>query len=79
MEKIKLKLGFTNGLYVSSRGRNGGLALLWSSDTKLEIKSYSNHHIDAIITEADIGLVWRFTGFYGYPREEFLETPLLSS
>ena len=66
MEKIKFKLGFTNGLYVQSRGRSGGLALLWSSDTNLEIKSYSNHHIDAIITEADNGLSWRFTGFYGY-------------
>ena len=75
MEKIKFKLGFTNELCVSSRGRSGGLAFLWSSDTKLEIKSYSNHHIDAIITEADTGLVWRFTGFYGYPethlREQF--------
>ena len=66
MEKIKFKLGFTNGLYVQSRGRSGGLALLWSNDTNLEIKSYSNHHIDAIITEADNGLSWRFTGFYGY-------------
>ena len=66
MEKIKFKLGFTNGLYVQSRGRSEGLALLWSSDTNLEIKSYSNHHIDAIITEADNGLSWRFTGFYGY-------------
>ena len=57
MEKIKFKLGFTNGLCVSSRGRNGGLALFWSSDTKLEIRSYYNHHIDAIITEANTGLV----------------------
>ena len=57
MEKIKFKLGFTNGLCVPSKGRSGGLALFWSSDTKLEIKSYSNHHIDAIITEANTGLV----------------------
>ena len=56
MEKVKFNLGFTNGLYVPSRGWSGGLALLWSSDTNLEIKSYSNHHIDAIITEADNGL-----------------------
>lgn len=39
MDRIKFKLGFSNGLCVSSRGRSGGLALLWSSDTKLEIMS----------------------------------------
>uniref|UniRef100_A0A7N2R6D1 Endonuclease/exonuclease/phosphatase domain-containing protein n=1 Tax=Quercus lobata TaxID=97700 RepID=A0A7N2R6D1_QUELO len=73
MDRIKFKLGFSNGLCVSSRGRSGGLALLWSSDTKLEIMSYSNHHIDAIITEADNGIVWRFTGFYGYPETHLRE------
>ena len=51
MEKVKHSLGFFNGLIVPSRGCRGGLALLWSSDTNLEIKSYSDHHIDAIITE----------------------------
>ena len=73
MEKIKFKLRFTNGLYVSSRGRSGGLATFWSSDTKLEIKSYSNHHINAIIIEADMSLVWRFIGFYGYPETHLRE------
>ena len=73
MEKIKFKFGFTNGLFVQSRGRSGGLALLWSTDTNLEIKSYSNHHIDAIITEADNGLSWRFTGFYGYSETHLRE------
>lgn len=48
MEKIKYNLGFSNGLCVPSRGRSGGLALLWSSDTNLEIKSFSNNHIDLL-------------------------------
>ena len=73
MQKIKFNLGFTNGLFVQSRGQSGGLALLWSSDTNLEIKSYSNHNIDAIITEADNGLSWRFIGFYGYPETHLRE------
>ena len=51
MEKIKFSLGFSNGLIVPSRGRNGGLALLWSTLVNLEIKSYSQHHIDPIVTE----------------------------
>ena len=55
MERVKYILGYSNGLIVPSIGRSGGLALLWSSDTNLEIKSYSNHHIDAIITEPEDG------------------------
>ncbi|XP_050245813.1 uncharacterized protein LOC126693715 [Quercus robur] len=73
MEKVKYKLGFSNGLIVPSRGRRGGLALLWSSDTVLEIKSYSDYHIDAVITESSNGFLWRFTGFYGHPETHLRE------
>ena len=51
MEIVKYRMGFSNGLIVPSRGRRGGLALLWSRDTNLEIKSFSDHYIDAVITE----------------------------
>ena len=68
MEMVKYRLGFSNGLIVPSRGRRGGLALLWSRDTNLEIKSFSDHHIDAVITESSNGFLWRFTGFYGHPE-----------
>ncbi|XP_065629560.1 uncharacterized protein LOC136067511 [Quercus suber] len=66
MEKIKFKLSFSNGLIVLSLGKSGGLALLWSKDIKLEIKSYSQHHIDATITEHESNFTWRFTGFFGH-------------
>ena len=66
MEKVKYRLGFLNGLIVPSRGPRGGLALLWSSDTNLEIKSYSDHQIDAVITKSGNDFLWRFTGFYGH-------------
>ena len=56
MEKVKFRLGFSNGLIVPSRGQSRGLALLWSSDTNLEIKSFSSHHINAIIIESGNGL-----------------------
>ena len=72
-EKVKYKLGFSNGLIVPSRGRRGGLALLWSNDTVLEIKSYSDYHIDAVITESSNGFLWRFTGFYGHPETHLRE------
>nr|POF02450.1 hypothetical protein CFP56_28059 [Quercus suber] len=68
MEKIKFILGFFNSLIVPSQGKSGGLALFWSKDVKLEIKSYSQNHIDAIISEQDSNFTWRFTGFYGHPE-----------
>ena len=73
MEIVKYRLGFSNGLIVPSRGRRGGLALLWSRDTNLEIKSFSDHHIDAVITESSNGFLWRFTGFYGHPETHLRE------
>lgn len=43
------KLNFESCFAVSSRGKSGGLALLWSSEVVVDIKSYSSHHIDALI------------------------------
>ena len=41
----------------------------------MEIKSYSDYHIDAVITELGNGFLWRFTRFYGHSethlREDF--------
>ena len=68
MERIRDKLGFVNGLIVASRDHSGGLALLLTRKINLNIKSFSNHHIDATITEANSSLKWRITGFYGHPQ-----------
>ncbi|KAL4603668.1 hypothetical protein ACB092_10G140800 [Castanea dentata] len=68
MERIKNRMGFANGLTVPSRGRSGGLALLWDRGVDLEIKSYSKNHIDAVIKEQDNNFYWRITGFYGHPE-----------
>ena len=68
MKKIKLKLGFVNGLYVQTQGKGGGLALFWKREFNLEIKSYSKFHIDAIVTEEGSGFSWRLTSFYSHPE-----------
>ena len=73
MEKVKYRLGFLNGLIVPSKGRRGGLALLWSNDINLEIKSYSDHQIGAVITESGNGFLWRFIGFYEHPETHLRE------
>ncbi|KAL4598093.1 hypothetical protein ACB092_11G034200 [Castanea dentata] len=51
MTKVRIKVGFENGLYVQREGKGGGLAMLWKRDVNLEIRSYSRHHIDAVIIE----------------------------
>ena len=68
MEKVKYKLGFSNGLFVPNRGRSGGLPLLWSKEVSLEIQLYSPHHIDAIISKQQNNNTWRFIGFYDHPE-----------
>ena len=50
-EHIKWKIGFPHGLIVESRGRAEGLALLWRRDLKVNVKSYTDFHIEAFINE----------------------------
>ena len=66
MEGIKSKLDWQPGLVVSSIRQGGGLALLWRSSTKVDIQTFSSHHIDAIITKEHGNKTWRFTSFYGH-------------
>ena len=68
MERIRDWIGFANGLFIPSCGRSGGLTLLWTRETNLEIKSFGNHHIDAIVTETNSYFKWRITGFYGHSQ-----------
>ena len=53
MERIKNKIGLANGLIVPCVGRKGGLALLWTREIDLEIKSFSQSHIVAVINDAE--------------------------
>ena len=73
-EKIMEKINFVNGLNVPSKGKGGGLAMLWKREVALEIMGNSRNHIDAIISKQDLGFKWRMTGFYGnsktYRRQE---------
>ena len=64
--KEKNRIGLANGLIVPCVGRKGGLALLWTREIDLEIKSFSHNHIDAMINDAEKSFKWRLTGFYGH-------------
>lgn len=63
---MKVKIDYANGFYVQREGKGGGLVLFWRKEVDLEIKSYSRHHIDAVVTEARLSFRWRLTGFYGH-------------
>ena len=68
MERIKNRIGFSNGLIVPSVGRSGGIALLWTREISLEVKSYTKFHVDTVVSEASSDYRWRITGFYGHPE-----------
>ncbi|KAH9742578.1 pentatricopeptide repeat-containing protein [Citrus sinensis] len=63
------KLNFDNCFAVSSRCRSGGLTLLWKSEVVVDIKSFSQHHIDAVV-HSENGSLWRCTGIYGHPETD---------
>ena len=49
-------------------GSKGGLAILWREEVKLEVQTFSQSHIDALVDGgAEYGW-WHLTGFYGNPE-----------
>jgi hypothetical protein len=49
-------------------GKSGGLALLWSDETNVEVQNYSRRHINAKVKTAGGRAEWKFMGFYGHPE-----------
>ena len=61
------KFNFKNRFAVDRTGMRGGLALFWSSGVNVSIKSFSSHHIDAVVQNPS-GKTWRCTRIYGHPE-----------
>ena len=57
MVNVKERIGLPNGLIIPSEGKSGGMALLWVRDLDVEIKSFSRHHIDAIVIDPKVGFI----------------------
>ncbi|XP_031121072.1 uncharacterized protein LOC116024317 [Ipomoea triloba] len=70
LERVRVRLKYDNCFVVNARGRSGGLALLWNAGVSVEVRGYSNHYIDAVVTREDGGTQWRFTGYYGNPDRQ---------
>lgn len=64
-DHIRHQLGFKNVFIVDRQGIGGGLALLWKDDVDLNIRNFSNYHIDAWLEGP---LQTRMTLFYGSPH-----------
>ena len=47
-----------------SVNKSRGLALLWKKDIKVDIQTFLERHIDAIILGGVGDKLWTFTGFY---------------
>ncbi|XP_012859003.1 PREDICTED: uncharacterized protein LOC105978134 [Erythranthe guttata] len=56
------------GIAVDRVGSGSGLALLWSKEVTVELRSYSQNFIDVNVDCLLRHKKWRFTGFYGFPE-----------
>ncbi|KAL5572448.1 hypothetical protein UlMin_022045 [Ulmus minor] len=52
--------------FSGSKGRSGGLCLLWLDSISVQLLSGSKGHIDVMVTSPN-STCWRFTGLYGNP------------
>ncbi|KAM1107410.1 hypothetical protein EV1_004132 [Malus domestica] len=81
IEKLRKKLNFDRSFTMASRGRSGGLCVLWKDDIDLNLQSYSQNHIDLDV--GGIGDVdyWRITCFFGFPvvRDRYKSRQLLDA
>ncbi|KAL0313943.1 UNVERIFIED_CONTAM: hypothetical protein Sangu_2238700 [Sesamum angustifolium] len=60
IERVKKRLNM-HGLAVDSRGKGGGLALLWDKEVFVDLVSFSRYHMDARVQLREGEDYWRFT------------------
>ena len=68
IDKVKERCKLKHGVFVSSNGNSGGLALFWKDGVTLDVQSYAYDHIDAWIDGGSGIGWWHLTGFYGNPE-----------
>ncbi|XP_042988728.1 uncharacterized protein LOC122316263 [Carya illinoinensis] len=65
VEKIRNKLGLAHSFVVESRGKSGGLAMMWSENTYASLFSYSRHHNSLELSTEEGASKCHVTSFYG--------------
>lgn len=48
-ETVRKKCRLDGCFVVYSVGRRGGLALLWKEEVNVQVQSFSNNHVDALV------------------------------
>ena len=78
-DKLYSNLQYQNKVIVKHPDLNGGLALLWKNDIKMEVVNYTANHVLAKIMEED-GFMWYMIGFYWWPdaQQKFKSWKLLA-
>ncbi|XP_024190432.1 uncharacterized protein LOC112194424 [Rosa chinensis] len=66
IDTLTARIGFAGNICVARQPECQGLALMWSSDLKVDERTSSFHHIDADISDNGEPVSWRFTGIYGF-------------
>lgn len=69
MEWVRRRCGFVSSIEVGVEGSKGGLCLCWTQHVSVSLRSFSQHHIDAVVKDDVDGAGWRLTGFYEYLEE----------
>nr|POE66897.1 hypothetical protein CFP56_28320 [Quercus suber] len=64
MKNVQERCKLNHGFILTSNGKSGGLALLWKEDTIVDVQTFSQTHIDAVV-DGGVGVgKWHLTGFY---------------
>ncbi|XP_062099802.1 uncharacterized protein LOC133805647 [Humulus lupulus] len=66
VDRLKRLLGFEGLVVVDSRGHSGGLAFIWRKQEEAQLLSFSQNHIDMLLSPKD-SATYRVSGFYGEP------------
>ena len=66
LTRFQNRIKWKNKFIVPRKDKAGGLVLFWKEEFKLEIETFSKHHIDTTINKNLVD-EWRFTRFYGEP------------
>ena len=64
VEGLRFSLGFDFSFAVGSSGRSGGICFFWKNSVNVEIKNYSEYHVDAWVLETGREQ-WCLSCFYG--------------
>ena len=65
MGMVKDKCNMKHGLIIPSEGKNGDLAMLWKEGITVEVQTYSQTHINALVDGGESVGWWHLMGFYG--------------